>query len=98
MSRHNRICFTCGKEYRYCKTCFEDRLKPSWYSQFCSDKCYDLDDILSKNTCGVITDIEAKEEIEKLDLKDIHLNNELVKNRVEEILSTVKKEEKKKVK
>lgn len=82
-----RKCMTCGSSYSYCASCYKDRLKPSWYSNFCSEECHELDTILSRNTFKLITDIEAKHKIERLDLSKINFKNELVRKRIDELLS-----------
>lgn len=82
-----RKCMTCGNTYSYCGSCYKDRLKPSWYSNFCSNECHELDRIISSNTFNLLTDIEAKHELEKLNLSEIEFKNTTIKKRIDELLS-----------
>lgn len=87
MARHTKQCFCCGNEYSYCPTCFEDRLKPSWYSMFDSESCKELNAILSAHTCGKMDDKTAKEQIEKLNIDLSTIKNELNKEYIEKLLA-----------
>lgn len=69
--RKNRKCICCSTEYFYCPNCNgSDRLKPSWYSEFCSEDCKDLWMIATKFNMGMIEKKDAKEMILALRLKD----------------------------
>lgn len=39
MSRYNRKCILCGKEYKYCSDCREEQHQPSWKNTYCSENC-----------------------------------------------------------
>lgn len=69
--RRNRKCICCSTEYFYCPDCNgSDRLKPSWYSEFCSEDCKDLWLTATKFNMGMIEKKDAKETILALSLKD----------------------------
>lgn len=69
--RKNRKCICCSSEYAYCPDCNgSDKLKPSWYSEFCSEGCKDLWMIATKFNMGVVEKRDAKDMISVLDLKD----------------------------
>ena len=69
--RRNRKCICCSTEYSYCPDCNgSDRLKPSWYSEFCSEDCKDLWLTATKFNMGMIEKKDAKETILALSLKD----------------------------
>lgn len=87
MAKTNRICFLCGKHYRYCPTCSPDINKPSWYVMWCSEQCKDLDQILAAHTMKHITTEEAKEKIELLKLNEINFEDKDVKRHYDEIMS-----------
>lgn len=95
MARANRICYMCNKSYHYCPTCAEDRNKPSWYNMFCSEVCKDLNDILSENNFGRISNEDASELLKKICIPEI--DNPDNKRKIEELL-TYKKKPVKKVK
>lgn len=71
MSKHNRKCICCNTVYSYCPSCSgPDRLKPSWYSEFCCESCKDLWSTATKFNMGLIDKAEAKNIISNLSLKD----------------------------
>ena len=71
MSKNDlRMCCVCHKEYPFCLCNPEDRLKPTWYFAYCSENCKDIYNVTSAFEDGRMTDIEAKEKLEKLDLSE----------------------------
>ena len=69
--RKNRKCICCSTEYTYCHECNgSDRLKPSWYSEFCSEDCKDLWLTATKFNMGMIEKKDTKDMISALNLKD----------------------------
>ena len=66
----NRKCICCGEKYQYCPSCGNDRLKPTWYSSFCSETCKDLWKTLSEYSMEFINKSEAIELNNALPLKD----------------------------
>lgn len=69
--RKNRKCICCSTEYSYCPNCGgPDKLKPSWYSEFCSEDCKDLWMTATKFNMGMVEKKDAKEIISALSLKD----------------------------
>ena len=98
--RDIRTCVLCKQNYSYCPVCNpEDRLKPTWYFCYCSDNCHDIDSIASAYEDGRITDTEAKEKLEKLDLSRKEYFGESYKNSIASIMKAkaqvIKKENKK---
>ena len=83
----NRTCFICGDKYDYCPTCDRDRLKPSWYALFCSDNCYKINEILSANTAGKLSILDAQKELKKINFNKSSIKNELTKSHVERIMN-----------
>lgn len=95
-----RTCVLCGKTYSFCPVCNpEDRLKPTWYFCWCSDNCYEIDEVTSAFEDGRMTDIEAKAKLEKLDLSRKEYFGESYKNSIASIMKAkaqvIKKENKK---
>lgn len=68
MGRRNRECYLCETKYQYCPTCSQDRMKPSWMSEFHSENCKDIFDICTRFNMQLLTKDEAKAAIEKCDL------------------------------
>lgn len=67
----SRKCKCCATKYSYCPSCSgADRLKPTWYAQFCSEECMTLWTTAVKFNMKMIDQAEAKMAIKSLDLKD----------------------------
>lgn len=70
MAKKERKCLCDGTLYTYCPDCNgADRLKPTWYSEFCCETCKDLWDTAVKFNMGAYTKAEAKAIISALELK-----------------------------
>ena len=65
-------CFACGQIFDYCRRC---AITPIVYKAegFCSEKCSDIFNILSKHGCNLITADEALKELSAYNLDDIAL-------------------------
>lgn len=94
MANKNRICITCGTEYRYCPSCSRDAHKPSWMTLYCSDNCKTIFDAANKVGFGLMTKEEAKAIIETCDLTNLETFKEVVKNDVKKILEAGEKPKK----
>ena len=70
MARRDRKCLCCGEKYSYCPTCSIDKGKPTWMTEFCSSDCMTLWTAATKFNMNLINKSEAKEIIEKLELKE----------------------------
>ena len=69
--RKNRQCSCCGTQYTYCPDCGgADRLKPTWYADFCCEDCKELWLTATKFNMNLMTKQEAAEIISHLSLKD----------------------------
>ena len=80
-----RKCLTCGGLYQYCSTCYKDRFKPAWYRVFCSQECKSINEIVSANTVGELSDLEAKHKLKELNL----FGKEIQKKSMEDILNRI---------
>ena len=66
MARHNRECALCGKSYKYCSSCSQDRMKPSWMAEpyvqqdlvniFAEDPKLVVKPVAKPKTYGVVTE------------------------------------------
>ena len=95
-----RTCVLCGKTYSFCPVCNpEARLKPTWYFCWCSDNCHEIDEVSSAFEDGRMTDIEAKEKLDKLDLSRKEYFGESYQKSIASIMKAkaqvIKKENKK---
>ena len=100
MNKNNlRMCCVCHKEYPFCLCNPEDRLKPTWHFAYCSENCKDIYNVTSAFEDGRMTDIEAKEKLEKLDLSEKDNFGESYQNSIASIMKAkaqvIKKENKK---
>lgn len=71
MERKTRTCAVCGKSYKFCNSCREDREKPLWYFSFCSEPCKNIYEITSKFEDGRLDVKTAKEQLKKYDLSKL---------------------------
>lgn len=67
--KHGRTCVVCGKEYTYCPNCNAYDVEPRWKFLFCSENCNEIFNTVSQFESGAITADEAKQAIEKCDLR-----------------------------
>lgn len=91
MARRDRQCLCCGTKYSYCPTCSTDKLKPTWMTEFCSESCKELFETATKYNLKKLTKPEAKEIIEKLELKEKSAYVYCVQKDLENILAEEKK-------
>ena len=87
MARRDRQCLCCGTKYSYCPTCSVDKSKPTWMTEFCSESCKELFETAIKYNLKAITKDEAKEIIEKIELKERSAYVKCVQNDLENILA-----------
>ena len=92
---NNSKCLCCGDKYSYCPTCSRvDALKPSWFSDFCSETCMTLWTTLTKYGMEFITKNEANDTISKLDLKPIDVYADCVQRDYAKVMTEEKKSHK----
>jgi hypothetical protein len=70
MARRERNCYLCGKDYKYCPTCTQDRMKPSWMAEFHSESCKNIFDICTRYNMGIMTKEDAREALDNCDLSN----------------------------
>lgn len=90
MARRQRECYLCGESYKYCSTCSQDRMKPSWMAEFHSENCKNIFDIATRFNMNLLTKEEAKAAMEKCDLT----NKENFKSYVQRDLENIFAEDK----
>lgn len=69
--KNNKTCICCGKKYRYCNSCAEDALKPTWYGIFHNENCkniYTITNDYKSNDSNKLTREEAKKLLDGCDL------------------------------
>lgn len=95
-----RTCCVCRQKFSFCPVCnSEDMNKPLWHFAYCGENCKNIYEITSTFEDGRMTDIEAKEKLEKLDLSRKEYFGESYKNSIASIMKAkaqvIKKENKK---
>lgn len=90
--RKNRKCICCETQYTYCPDCGgPDKLKPTWYAEFCSEDCKELWLTATKYNMQLITKDEAAKIISDLTLKDKSEYVDCVQRDLTNILSATPK-------
>ena len=92
MVKLNKQCICCKTKYTYCPSCSRaDSLKPTWYSDFCSETCMTLWTTATKYNMSMLTKPEAKSIISALDLKPIDTYAACIQRDYANIMEPVKK-------
>lgn len=68
MGRKTRECYLCGEKYQYCPTCSQDRMKPSWMSEFHDENCKNIFDICTRFNMQLMSKTEARTALSNCDL------------------------------
>ena len=70
MSRKNRKCLCCNVDYHYCPTCSQDRMKPSWMSEFHDENCKNIFDICTRFNMELMSKENAQKALSACDLSN----------------------------
>lgn len=70
MKKLNKQCIVCSTKYSYCSSCAEDKKKPLWMNQYCSENCRNLFTAASDYIANEITKDEAKRVVQNADLRN----------------------------
>lgn len=90
MAKNNKTCTVCGKKYSYCVNCYDDRLKPTYMNEFCSETCKDVFEIATRFNLNLITKSEAQSMLELLELKPTEQYTEMIQNDIKNIMAKPK--------
>lgn len=88
MSIKDRKCIVCGREYRYCPNCWDDRNKPAYMMEFDCENCKTIFDICSRFNMELNTKEESEELLKKCDLSDKDNFSEQIKKDIANITYT----------
>ena len=93
MGGYKRICHTCGKEYEYCPNCAAFESQPKWKSNWCSEECKDVWNILVRYNTEKISAAEVKSVLDSHGVVNYSKYSSLIASQLKKILSseTVKK-------
>lgn len=88
MAKHNRVCMACGEKYSYCPSCSRtDALKEPWHATFCCEDCRTIWKTLTKFSMGLLSKIDAKEILSKIELKPIETYAECVQRDLAKVMA-----------
>lgn len=89
MEHKLRTCCVCGTQYKFCPRCNEDKDKPLFYFTFCSENCRDIYNVTSEYENGQIDSIDAKAQIDKLDLSKLSNFGTSYKASIDKIIKSI---------
>ncbi len=84
-----RHCCVCKQKYKFCPKCPEYQYLEPWYFSFCSENCRNIYDVTSKYENGQITDANAKERIQTINLSKIENFGDSYKTTIAKIMNVV---------
>jgi len=87
MSKPNRKCLACHKEYYFCLKCGQTRNVPAWHVDFCDETCKTVFETVSSYNCGSLTKEEANEIIGEIDSAKFATLKDSLKAKFKEIQS-----------
>ena len=70
MGRKTRECYLCGQTYHFCPTCSQDRMKPSWMSEFHDENCKNIFDICTRFNMELMSKEDAQKALNACDLSN----------------------------
>ena len=85
MSKPNRKCLACHKEYYFCLKCGQTRNVPAWHVDFCDETCKTVFETVSSYNCGSLTKEEANEMIGEIDSAKFATLKDSLKTTLKEI-------------
>ena len=68
--RKTRECYLCGESYKYCPTCSNYRMKPTWMSEFHEENCKNIFDICTRYNLQMMSKAEAQAALKECDLSN----------------------------
>ena len=87
----NNYCIICGKGYHVCNSCAEEKQFTPWRTLTDTSDHFLIYTTLSQYNGGLITKEQARESLEKRDLRDKDTFKERVRNTIDEIMDEPKK-------
>lgn len=87
MSKANRTCYCCGREYYYCPSCPGERKNPSIYTMWDSELCKDIFNVLVSESTKKITTSECKNKLIDLGVNKNTVLKDAVRTHVDRVMS-----------
>ena len=85
--KKSRKCICCGKEYRYCGNCAQDRYKPTYFALYCSENCHEAFSAANEFNFGHISKEAAQKKLKACDLSELDSLSEIVKKDIKKIIA-----------
>lgn len=87
MGRRTRECYLCSTKYEYCPTCSQDKMKPTWMTEFHDDNCKNIFDICTRFNMKLLDKSEAKKALSACDLSNKSKFKDYVKRDIANIFA-----------
>lgn len=71
MSKYDKSCTICGRQYQYCSSCAKYSSYPRWMTAYCSEECKTIFTTIMDYRVGKLTKPEAAEILRKIDVNKI---------------------------
>ena len=88
MARRQRECYLCGKDYEFCGSCSQDRMKPAWMAEFHNESCKNIFDICTRFNLKMMSKSEAQDALSTCDLSEKENFKSYVQCDLENIFAT----------
>lgn len=85
MVKNNKKCLVCGTVYSYCSSCAEYSNFPTWMTNFHSDNCRKIFNIVSGYNAGSLPKEDASKKINDCDLTDKSKYSEAIRKVINEL-------------
>ena len=70
MGRRLRECYLCSQKYEYCPSCSQDKMKPSWMTDFHEENCVKIFEICTRFNMNLMSKENAKSALNNCDLSN----------------------------
>lgn len=90
MKIKKRECIVCGEKYEYCNSCKDNVFLPSWMTIYHDENCRTIMNVATEYMAGNITKTDAKNKLDKCDLKNKKSFKESVLKAINDIYFTKK--------
>lgn len=87
MSKANRTCYCCGREYYYCPSCTGENKDPRVYTMWDSELCKDIFDALVSESTKKVNTKECKDKLIQLGVNKSTILKESVRKHVDRVMA-----------
>lgn len=87
MSKANRTCYCCEREYYYCPSCPSENKNPNIYTMFDSELCRDIFNTLVSESTKKITTLECKKRLVEMGVNENTVLKASIRKHVDRVMS-----------